>query len=151
MLFTSLFLAAAADVSVLTIGQVSQPAAAGPYYFQVSGGDLDGDGAADDGIVRITCENGAVVSAHQVIAPRDSASGMASGKRMHKPLTVIKEWGAATPELAAIKPTYDVKTIKGARVAADAEGWSPIALENTTGLCEASRRAVKTRSNIQNN
>jgi type VI protein secretion system component Hcp len=33
-------------------------------------------------------------------APRDAASGVASGKRMHKPVTIVKEWGAASPNLA---------------------------------------------------
>jgi type VI protein secretion system component Hcp len=34
-------------------------------------------------------------------APRDISSGQASGKRQHKPLTMIKEFGAASP---SVKP-----------------------------------------------
>lgn len=43
-------------------------------------GDLDGDGKLD-----------------RVLAPRDIATGQASGKRMHKPFTITKEWGASSP------------------------------------------------------
>ena len=31
--------------------------------------------------------------------PRDSASGQATGKRQHKPITITKEWDAASPQL----------------------------------------------------
>ncbi|HKQ63301.1 MAG TPA: hypothetical protein VJS92_18575 [Candidatus Polarisedimenticolaceae bacterium] len=31
----------------------------------------------------------------RVAAPRESSSGMASGKRMHKPLTITKQWDSA--------------------------------------------------------
>ena len=33
-------------------------------------------------------------SAAAVAAPRDVASGMATGRRMHKPMTVTKEWSS---------------------------------------------------------
>lgn len=36
---------------------------------------------------------------YEVISPRDAASGQASGKRQHKPITIVKEWGASTPLL----------------------------------------------------
>jgi type VI secretion system secreted protein Hcp len=36
---------------------------------------------------------------HQVASPRDSASGQATGKRQHKPLTITKEIDKATPLL----------------------------------------------------
>ncbi len=32
-------------------------------------------------------------------SPRDVATGQASGKRIHKPILVTKEWGAASPQL----------------------------------------------------
>jgi type VI secretion system secreted protein Hcp len=34
-----------------------------------------------------------------VQSPRDAATGQASGKRQHQPLTITKEWGAASPQL----------------------------------------------------
>ena len=35
---------------------------------------------------------------HTVKSPRDAASGQASGKRTHHPVTFVKEWGASTPQ-----------------------------------------------------
>jgi hypothetical protein len=40
------------------------------------------------------------LNADSTAAPRDVSSGQATGKRMHKPVTIIKEWGAASPNLA---------------------------------------------------
>ncbi|MCU1674920.1 MAG: hypothetical protein JWN77_3033 [Frankiales bacterium] len=52
-------------------------------------GDLDGDGKADRLVVDALH--------YSVQAPRDSATGQASGKRQHKPLMVIrKELGASS-------------------------------------------------------
>ena len=36
---------------------------------------------------------------HSIVSPRDAASGLPTGKRQHKPLTIIKEWDAASPKL----------------------------------------------------
>jgi type VI secretion system secreted protein Hcp len=36
---------------------------------------------------------------YAVNTPYDVATGQASGKRQHKPLTIVKEWGAASPQL----------------------------------------------------
>jgi type VI secretion system secreted protein Hcp len=36
---------------------------------------------------------------HEIVSPRDTASGLPTGKRQHKPLTITKEWGASTPKL----------------------------------------------------
>ena len=139
-------------VHIVAVGAPSPTSSA--TYIQVQAGDLDGDGLPDDAYWKLHCADGKVVHAwHQVKGPRDPATGMASGKRMHKPLTVIKEWGPTTPMLSAVKPTYNVKELKSARTAAD--GWTPISLGNSDGLCEAAgdaaKKATKTRSNIQNN
>lgn len=147
--------AASADY-FLKIEGVSGEATSGPTYLKVtSSGDLDGDGIPDEAIVRITCAGGQSVSTHyQVSGPRDAASGLATGKRQHKPMTIVKEWRAATPQLAKIRPGYNIKENKGARMSADAEGWKPIELTGAADLCPAAESAVrvtKTRSNIQNN
>lgn len=131
---------------------VGSPVTGDPaIYLAIEAGDLDGDGAPDDAYLKLMCDGPRVSGAwYQVKGPRDSGSGLASGKRMHKPLTIIKEWGASTPQLAKIKPSYDVKKVEGtgARMAG---GWSPIELNGTEGLCDAARKVTKTRSNIQNN
>jgi type VI secretion system secreted protein Hcp len=36
---------------------------------------------------------------YELITPRDTETGQASGKRQHNPLVSKKQWGAATPQL----------------------------------------------------
>jgi len=52
-----------------------------------------GTGKGGDTKVRVT-------TVSQVAAPRDMATGMATGKRMHKPITITKEVDKASPMLA---------------------------------------------------
>ena len=71
---------------------------------------------------------------------------------MHKPFTIVKEWGAATPSLKGMKTGYDVKKVEGTGPRTMAvDDWSPITLSDSEALCIEATRAVKTRSNIQNN
>jgi type VI secretion system secreted protein Hcp len=49
---------------------------------------------------------------HEVASPRDAASGQASGKRQHTPITFVKEWGAASPQIFQALTTNEVlKTV----------------------------------------
>ncbi len=34
---------------------------------------------------------------HEIVSPRDPASGLPTGKREHKPITITMAWGASTP------------------------------------------------------
>jgi len=144
------------DWSPATIVSVGSPSPSSPAtYVVVQAGDLDGDGSPDDAYLKLACADGNLTQAwYQVKGPRDSATGMASSKRQHKPVTFVKEWGPASPQLSAMKPTYDVKAMKGARVSA-VDDWSPIVLRNTDGLCTAaataSKTIIKSKSNITNN
>ena len=36
---------------------------------------------------------------HEIVSPRDAASGLPTGKRQHKPLTIRKELDKSTPKL----------------------------------------------------
>lgn len=45
---------------------------------------------------------------HEVKSPRDVATGLASGKRQHGPITITKEWGAASPQLFQALCTNEV-------------------------------------------
>jgi hypothetical protein len=142
------------DWSALSIYGVGSDAA-GATYLQVHGGDLDGDGLSDDAVVKITCSDGQVTqSAYWLAGPRDMATGQASGKRMHKPFTIVKEWGPASPQLLAVKPTYNVKQLNSARISA-VDDWTPLTLAHSDGLCPAASAAakavVKSKSNITNN
>jgi hypothetical protein len=164
MLLSLLLAAAASDGKIMatddwspaTIVAVGSPSPTSPEtYLLVQTGDLDGDGLPDDAYLKLHCADGKLTQAwYQVKGPRDSATGMATGKRMHKPFTLVKEWGAASPELAAVKPTYDVKMLKTARMSA-VDDWWPITLAHTDGLCPAAgaaaRAIVKSKSNITNN
>ena len=123
----------------------------GHTYLDVqSSADIDEDGVLDEGIVRLQCAGGELRAAHYTVkSPRDSASGMASGERMHKPFTLIKEWGAATPQLRSMRIGYEI----GKDVREVTDGWDRLSLSNADGLCAAVQNAkvTKTRSNIQNN
>jgi type VI secretion system secreted protein Hcp len=44
----------------------------------------------------------------QSISPRDAASGLATGKRQHEPLTITKEYNPATPNLLSAGWTNEV-------------------------------------------
>jgi hypothetical protein len=137
--------------------QIKGVAAEGGYTLLdvVSTGDLDGDGLPDEAVVRLQCTGAALQGAeYSVKSPRDAASGQASGKRMHKPVTFVKEWGATTPQLAKVRPGYNVKDNKGARVAPAGDGWTAISLSDAPTLCAdatAALKVTKSRSNIQNN
>src|SRR5438067_10481771 len=78
----------------------------GPLYLRVQVDDLDGDGKADDAVVKLTCAAGKVTGASYIVSPRDSATGMATGKRQYAPVKFVKEWGAASPQLSKIRPQY---------------------------------------------
>lgn len=121
----------------------------GPVYLRVHGGDLDGDGKADDAVLKIVCGDEKVTEASYVISPRDSASGMATGRRKYAPVRIVK-WTPVSDELQKIRPQYDIKTLKGNERLAD--GWTKVTLTKTEGLCPAAQASiVKSKSNITNN
>jgi type VI secretion system secreted protein Hcp len=45
-----------------------------------------------------------------VASPRDAASGQASGKRQYQPVTIVKAWGAASPQGLTACATNEVLT-----------------------------------------
>ncbi len=122
-------------------------------YLKVqSTGDLDGDSEADGAVARITCVGSTLRAADYHISARDVASGQVSGKGTHNPSRSAKDWGPASPQLLAMKPTYDVKTNNKGRLAPKIDGWSPINLSKTDGLCAAARQQInKSKSNVKNN
>ena len=80
----------------------------GPLYLQVHAGDLDGDGLPDDAVMKLVCAAGKLSNASYIVSPRDSATGQASGKRQHKPVTFVKEWGAVN-ETGGVSMRKDVE------------------------------------------
>lgn len=110
-------------------------------YLHVQAGDLDGDGMPDMAVLRLTCDRGSISSAAHY-APRDSASGQATGKRMHKPFTIVKEWGAASPTLAGAKGSWDLATMKGGKTMA-MDDWTAITVAGLDAACSLSSSAAK--------
>lgn len=141
------------NASIVAVG--GDPATGAPVLHLRSTGDLDGDGAPDEAYLKLACAGGTVKDAlfHSVESPRDAASGQATGKRTHSPVTFVKEWGPSTPQLSAMKPTYDLK--KGTKARTADSDWVAVTLGDADGLCAAAEDAVakitKSRSNIQNN
>jgi hypothetical protein len=70
-------------------------------------------------------------------------------------VTFVKEWGAASPQLSAMKPTYNIKELKGNERRTTTDGWQTLWMANTDGLCPAAEAAaetvVKSKSNLTNN
>ena len=69
---------------------------------KVMAGDLNGDAQADresssPSVSELTATSSMKAS---TAAPRDAASGMTTGRRMHKPFTITKEVDQASPLLA---------------------------------------------------
>jgi len=53
-------------------------------------------------VLLIPDQNDPAALEHEVKSPRDVATGQASGKRMHKPFIITKEWGASSPQLKVV-------------------------------------------------
>jgi type VI secretion system secreted protein Hcp len=70
-------------------------------------GQYKGEGIQDkrkDKWIPVLCFN------NEIVAPRDAATGQASGKRQWKPVKVVKEWGAASPQALQSCSTNEVLT-----------------------------------------
>jgi type VI secretion system secreted protein Hcp len=67
-------------------------------YLRLTG---DTQGEIKGGVTQAGREDSIMVIAfdHQVVSPRDTASGLPTGKRQHQPLTITKEIDEATPLL----------------------------------------------------
>lgn len=102
--------------------------------------DSDNDGVSDLYELRVTCSGGAVSSA--TISPRDSASGLATGKRMHKPMTTregteaVDDWQTRTTG-KPVAASWDLATGKGVRSASSTSPTSISLVEVNPAVCAA--------------
>ena len=48
-----------------------------------------------------------IAVSHEVVSPRDPATGQATGKRQHKPFTMTMQWGATTPKFITALTTNE--------------------------------------------
>ncbi len=80
---------------------------------------------------------------HEIVSPRDAASGLPTGKRMHKPLTILKEIDKASPLL------YNIMVTNENIPEATLQFWTP-QLKATTGTgSEVQHYTIKlTNANI---
>ncbi len=79
----------------------------------------------------------------EVMSPRDPVPGLPTGKRQHKPLTITKEWGAASPQLFLALVTNETLT----EVVIDFVGVDPkvpgtMTLSHTVKLTNASVSSI---------
>ena len=91
----------------VVLGPWSEADAALNAYLKLKGqkqGDIKGS------VVRKGQEGAIAVIAvsHEIISPRDPASGLATGKRQHKPFTFTKELDRSTPQLYKALVTGEV-------------------------------------------
>jgi len=82
-------------IAIYGVGAVDQ----GPLYLQVHAGDLDGDGRADDAILKLLCADGRVQQA--LLRPRDVTRVGAPTEKRNDPVT-----GWVSAELACHTTTY---------------------------------------------
>jgi type VI secretion system secreted protein Hcp len=79
---------------------------------------------------------------YEVISPRDPTSGLPSGKRQHRPVTFVKAWGAATPQIfAALVNNETLKTVLFEFTRVDQTGKE--AVFQTVALVNASVSGLK--------
>lgn len=110
------------DWQQLTILQVAaEDSPDATQHVRVAAGDLDGDGVADEAILAFDCRGGAATNTRYSIAQREQASGASSGKMGQKQ----KMWVPANFRLQQVRPTYDIKTLKGNERKVGVRGWDP--------------------------
>ena len=51
-----------------------------------------------------------IAVSHEIVSPRDAASGLPTGKRQHKPITIRMAWGATSPLFVQALVTNEVLT-----------------------------------------
>ena len=83
--------------------------AASVYYLKIDG--VEGESRSQPQTIELQSWSFGA-SNPAVLSPRDSASGLATGKRQHKPLTVTMESGATASREAVTAPaTSEVRTV----------------------------------------
>jgi type VI secretion system secreted protein Hcp len=78
---------------------------AGTFFVSIKGqkqGEFKGESGKNPSSIPILGFDYAFTS------PRDPATGQATGRRQHKPITIIKEWGAASVQLFQAAVTNEV-------------------------------------------
>jgi len=84
---------------------------------------------------------------YSVISPRDAVTGQASAKRMHKPVRIVKEWGAASPQLfQALTQNENLKEVVFDFIMTDQMGQEVI--DHTIKLSNAFVSSIRHTSDV---
>ncbi len=66
----------------------------------------------------------------EIISPRDPQSGLPTGKRIHKPITIYKEWGVISPQLlSALANNENLPSVAITEVRTNAQGKESVYME----------------------
>ena len=104
---TQIFIALAVLVSVGFAGQLSAQEAT----VNISRSNIKNNKASMDSpavcVGKIRCADGSCVISfdQEIVSPRDAASGLPTGKRMHKPFVITKELDKSSPPMVRESPT----------------------------------------------
>jgi hypothetical protein len=86
-------------LAVLIIAGPASPASAAYEAFLKIASATSGAGSGKIKFAPALAGNASLFFSHGIVAPRDVASGQASGKRQWKPISIVKEWGTSSPSL----------------------------------------------------
>jgi type VI secretion system secreted protein Hcp len=103
----TLLTAAAAALFTCLIASPSEAALL--FYMKVKGqrqGDIKGNVVQKGREDTILC----TAFSHNIVSPRDAATGRPVGKRLHKPMVITTEWGRHVPLLMSALTTNEVLT-----------------------------------------
>jgi type VI secretion system secreted protein Hcp len=68
---------------------------------------------------------------HEIVSPRDPATGQATGRRQHKPISVTMQWGPTTPKfLQALVNNENLTSVLIGLVRSDGKLGATIKLTN---------------------
>jgi type VI secretion system secreted protein Hcp len=82
--------------------------AAVPQFFVIINGSKQGQFKGELNEAGHTAEIGGLRLSMELDIPHDAATGHASGKRQYQPITVTKEWGAASPQILQAAATNEI-------------------------------------------
>jgi len=120
-----------------------------PFYITIEGqkqGKFKGDSQRKGQANKIS----GIRFLSELISPRDAATGQASGKRIHKPISFTKEWGASSPQLfQACATNENLKSVLFEFIRADATGQEAVHFKVT--LTNAGIASIKSYVDLTDN
>ncbi|MEP7104401.1 MAG: type VI secretion system tube protein TssD [Chloroflexota bacterium] len=110
--------ALAALLAALAVWQFDRPAgtnsagAAAAHIFMSAKGQKTGDFLGDSNQKGHQADTTVLAYSYEIVSPRDAASGQATGKRQHKPISITKALGSNSPQyLNALATNETINTV----------------------------------------